>query len=265
MVPSALTLAITAELKGFANMPADARTLEKALRALAKWRATMVANTLIKLSGDRVLNGPFQGMTYDGGASEGARAARLMGSYEASLAPVFEEVIARGYTQIIDIGCAEGYYAVGLALRLPQAIVWARDSNPAARALCMTLADSNGVADRVIVGGEMSGPDFDWCLGQRSFVLCDIEGGEEALLDPQTAPGLAVADILVECHDCLRPGLADLIAARFASSHHITRIKSKLAPDMLPDWMETLSDLDRLLALWEWRAGPTPWLWMQAR
>jgi hypothetical protein len=33
----------------------------------------------------------------------------------------------------------------------------------------------------------------------------------------------------------------------------------------LPEWMEGLSDMDRLLALWEWRTGPTPWLWMQRR
>jgi hypothetical protein len=26
--------------------------------------------------------------------------------------------------------------------------------------------------------------------------------------------------------------------------------------------MDTLSDFDRLIALWEWRIGPTPWLWM---
>ena len=31
----------------------------------------------------------------------------------------------------------------------------------------------------------------------------------------------------------------------------------------LPAWMEELPDLDRLIALWEWRSGPTPWLWMQ--
>ena len=31
----------------------------------------------------------------------------------------------------------------------------------------------------------------------------------------------------------------------------------------LPDWMAEMSDLDRLLALWEWRTGPTPWLWME--
>lgn len=253
------------ELQRFAAKPADARTLEEALRSLAKWRATMVANTLIKRSGGKVLNGPFQGMSYDGSASEGARAARLLGSYEVSLTPVFEMVIARGYTQIIDLGCAEGYYAVGLAMRLPQAVVWARDTNPAAQTLCRDLAARNDVADRVIVGGEISGPDFDWCLGHRTFVLCDIEGGEQRLLDPHTAPGLVVADILVECHDCLRPGLADLIAARFAPTHHITRIDRNLAPQMLPDWMEELSDLDRLLALWEWRAGPTPWLWMQAK
>ena len=72
------------------------------------------------------------------------------------------------------------------------------------------------------------------------------------------------ADILVECHDVMRPGLTDLLAARFAASHHVTRINRQIDA-RLPDWMEELSDLDRLIALWEWRGGPTPWLWMQAK
>ena len=253
-----------AELQQFAAKPADPQTLEMALRSLAKWRAAVVANTLVQLSGSKVLNGPFAGMDYAVGATEGARAARLLGSYEVSLAPVFEAVMARSYPQIIDVGCAEGYYAVGLALRLPQARVWARDTSLRAQALCQDNAVRNGVADRVEVGGEMSWQDFDRCRDQRTFVLCDIEGGEEMLLDPVAAPGLSVADILVECHDCLRPGLTDKIAARFASTHQITRFGRDLAPQMLPSWMERLSDLDRLIALWEWRAGPTPWLWMQA-
>ena len=51
---------------------------------------------------------------------------------------------------------------------------------------------------------------------------------------------------------------------RFKASHHITRIGRQIDA-RLPDWMEELSDLDRLIALWEWRSGPTPWLWMQAK
>jgi len=30
-----------------------------------------------------------------------------------------EAVIAKRYDKILDIGCAEGYYAVGFAMRLP--------------------------------------------------------------------------------------------------------------------------------------------------
>ena len=52
--------------------------------------------------------------------------------------------------------------------------------------------------------------------------------------------------------------------ARFAATHRITQIDRKLDDAALPDWMEELSDLDRLLALWEWRGGPTPWLWLEA-
>lgn len=233
-----------------------------ALRLLAKWRAGLVANTLAARDGTAVPRGPFAGLHYSGPASEGGRAPRLLGIYEASLHPVIERIIARAYPLVIDVGCAEGYYAVGLARRMPQARILARDADPRARALCAELARVNGVERRVEIGGEMTGPDFDICHDMPAVVICDIEGAEDALLDPETAPGLGAADILVEVHDCFAPGLSDRIAARFAATHRIQRIDRALQPDALPGWMETFSDLDRLLALWEWRAGPTPWLWM---
>jgi hypothetical protein len=76
------------------------------------------------------------------------------------------------------------------------------------------------------------------------------------------APGLRAADILVEAHDTLRHGLSHLLVERFKATHHVRVIGRKLDDSGLPDWMEALSDLDRLVALWEWRGGPTPWLWM---
>ncbi|MDZ7906378.1 MAG: hypothetical protein U5N55_11815 [Cypionkella sp.] len=55
------------------------------------------------------------------------------------------------------------------------------------------------------------------------------------------------------------------LAQRFAASHDVQIIHRAEAAHALPDWMNTLSDLDRLIALWEWRIGPTPWLWMKAK
>ena len=250
------------QISGLLNGNPTAQELNAALRILAKWRTQLIENTIVSKDGARVQSGPFQGMTYASRASEGARAPRLLGCYEASLAPVIEEIIAQAYPVVVDIGSAEGYYAVGLARRMPDSLIHARDQNPAAQALCAELAALNGVAERVRIGGEITHDDLALCTEQDTVIICDIEGAERALLDPEKAPGLRAADILVECHERLSPGVTAEIEARFAPTHRITRIDREMSSAALPAWMEEWSDLDRALALWEWRGGPTPWLWM---
>lgn len=264
MASSPLTEAATAGLRRLLEGEPSPERLNMALRQLAKWRSAMLANTLAR-RGDTVLAGPFAGMAYPVRAAEGARVPRLLGAYEASLEPVIETIVARPYAAVIDIGCAEGYYAVGLARRMPQARVLARDISDRAQALCRKLAEANGVQDRVEVGGLWTHADFALCETARCLVLCDIEGAEDELLDPGAAPGLARADILVEVHEGMRPGLLARLTDRFTPTHAVTRLDRSLRPDRLPAWAERLSDLDRLLMLWEWRSGPTPWLWMEAR
>ncbi|MFZ1469916.1 MAG: class I SAM-dependent methyltransferase [Paracoccaceae bacterium] len=260
-----LTIAATKGLMRLLDGPPSADRLAAALRHLAKWRSAVLDNTLVATSGTTVLHGPFQGMAYPVRAAEGARAARLIGGYEASLAPVIQTIIDRAYATVIDIGCAEGYYAVGLARRMPLTLVLARDISLPAQALCRQLAQANDVADRVEIGGQFNHADFDLCVSSRSVVICDIEGAEGDLLDPAAAPGLTQADILVEVHEGMRPGLIATLTDRFSPTHTVTRIDRALRPDLLPAWAERLSDLDRLLLLWEWRASPTPWLWIDRK
>ena len=254
---SPLTRAVTDQLRSLLDGSPDPRKLEQGLRLLAKWRSQILANTLRSREGHVIGHGPFAGMIYDTAASEGGYIPRRLGIYEASLAPVIESIVARAYPLIADIGAAEGYYAIGLARRLPQSRIVAADSNPAAQALCSALAVANGVTN-IEVRGTLDHEGLDALA--PDLVICDIEGGEDALLDLAACPALARADILVEVHEAMVPGLT----ARFGPSHRVTRIDRTLDPDALPVWSETLSDLDRLLMLWEWRAGPTPWLWMQA-
>jgi hypothetical protein len=82
---------------------ADQRKLVSALRLLAKWRSDLLGRALVERSGDRVLSGPFRGMAYPVRASEGARNPRLIGSYEASLGPVIEEIVQAGYDRVITL------------------------------------------------------------------------------------------------------------------------------------------------------------------
>ena len=265
MAASDLTENVTRQLKSLLDGEPSQKALEDSLRLLAKWRSALLENTLSSRSGREVLSGPFKGLHYSMRSTEGAAPARLVGCYEASLAPVVEKIIAQAYPEVMDIGCAEGYYAVGLARRMPQTVVRAFDTNPSAREACRVMAAANGVLDRVVIGGTVAHPDFAQCAQTQTCVICDIEGAEAQLLDPNLAPGLRHADVLVEVHDCFSPGLSDEISERFMQSHTITRIDRTVDMAALPDWMEELSDLDRILTLWEWRIGATPWLWMQRK
>ena len=98
--------------------------------------------------GRRVLSGPFVGMDYVQQATGSALMPKLLGSYEAELHETLEKIAATEYAAIIDIGCAEGYYAIGLAMRLPNAQVYAFDIDPEARELCTAMARLNGVEER---------------------------------------------------------------------------------------------------------------------
>lgn len=260
---SPLTRAVHSQLATLANAPPSPETLNAAFRLLAKWRSVVIGNTLAARHGTTITHGPFKGMSYATPASEGSFPARLLGVYEASLAPVIEAIISRAYPLVIDVGCAEGYYAVGLARRMPASIIWARDASATAQDLCRDLARQNGVT--VQVGGLLTHAELAVCADQPTVIICDIEGAEGLLLDPVAAPELRLADILVEVHEGMVPGLTVTLAQRFQATHAIMPLGRKLDDSSLPDWTEGWSDMDRLIALWEWRAGPTPWLWMQAK
>lgn len=235
--------------------------LQRLLRDLAKFRHELIANTLRQRQGDEVRAGPFAGMRYGVRSAEGCTVPRLLGCYEQELAPHLERLIARGFRHVVNVGCAEGYYAVGMARRLPDARVAAFDSDATARERCRSLAAANGVEGRLEVGGTFVNADFARYPAGETLVLLDIEGHEDALLDPPAT--LRCLTVLVECHDCFSPGLSTRLATRFADSHAITRIANRPVMPDLPDWLAGMSQLDQHLACWEWRSGPTPWLLLE--
>lgn len=241
--------------------------LNNTLRLLSKWRSVMIQNTLLQKHGSEVLNGPFAGMIFEQASSEGCHIAKVLGCYEQPLHPFIEESVLHGYTEVLNIGCAEGYYAVGLAMRMPDTHVFAYDTNLKAQSVCTGLAKRNGVAHRVSVSGSFTASDFADYQGRKVLVFCDLEGGEMDLLDPVDAPNLREMDIIVESHECLIPGATHVLSNRFKKTHQISLIQDDGHRSMrrIPDWFKGLAHLDQLLAVWEWRSGPTPWLVMRAR
>ncbi len=114
--------------------------------------ATALASRFIAMQGLTVHSGPFCGMRYIAEAAGSVLVPKLVGCYELEIREAVESALSMPYDTIVNVGCAEGYYAVGCAIRLPRAKVFAFDTDPYARRLCRQLAALNEVGERVKVG-----------------------------------------------------------------------------------------------------------------
>lgn len=247
-----------------ANSLSDERLLSKALILSSVWRSKLWANTLVA-AGTEVRSGPFKGMNYIVASAEGALLPRLQGVYERELHADLYAFAQEGVEAVIDIGCAEGYYAVGLARLLPSATVYAYDTDATARRRCAILARENGVDDRVEVRETLHGADFETFRGRRTLVFIDAEGFEDEVLDPGLYPALTEFSVIVETHPMHRPGVTDRLIQRFEATHAIRRLDPAVNAAEIDPRIAASNHLDMALAIWEWRAGPTPWLVMRPK
>lgn len=172
--------------------------------------------------------GPFKGLRYTGWSSHGSAVyPKLLGTYEAELHPFVEKVIAAAPKLVIDVGCAEGYYAVGLACRLTAAKVVAADSSERARRMCSEMARLNSVSSRVETMGVLDRNGLLRFAEQPGgCLICDCEGGEKELLDGEVCTKLSSWFLLVEMHEYLEPGIEDRLIELTARTHAVEVIDS---------------------------------------
>lgn len=208
-----------------------------------------------------VKRGPFAGLAYPAAftTDSGDVVAKMLGLYEAELTGVFEEWIAARLERIIDIGSAEGYFAVGLALASPQTTVYAFDINPEARARCTELAELNGVAERVRVRGRCGPEELRELVTGPAGLLVDCEGCETVVLDPEAAPVLSQCDVLVELHDFIDPAISGIVVPRFEETHDVTLIDARDRDDAHAPELDQLGARDRRLLLSERRPAGMQW------
>jgi hypothetical protein len=218
----------------------------------------------VERHGSAVLHGPFAGLRYPADAAGRVHhlTAKLLGAYEQELADVIADEADRRPPVFVDLGAADGYYAVGFALASPGTAVHAYEIDPVARRQLRALARLNGVQM------ELHGPANTRRLAELelgdAFVLCDIEGAEVDVLDPAAVPALARATLLVEVHPA--PGGGDtgrVLLERFEATHEIEAIEPRERD------FSTRRELDgaphREGAIDEYRFGRTSWLVMSPR
>ena len=82
---------------------------------------------LVDLTNNTVVAGPYKGVKLSPSVSWGDYGSKVLGCYEEELHPQIEELISWEPDAVVNVGCAEGYHAVGLAVRLPRSRVIAYD------------------------------------------------------------------------------------------------------------------------------------------
>jgi hypothetical protein len=258
--------------QGIECMPAPLPILtEESLRYIrypqlrSQWR--VLRRILNKLpDSKRVSQGPFEGMGYFPLASSRTTLPMLLGTYECELNPAIEKICAAGCDRIIDIGAAEGYYAVGMALRNPGVPLVCFEMNASVRYYLRRLARRNGVRQRLRILGECTPEALESALegASRPAVICDCEGAEDLLLDPVPVPSLRRALILVETHEGMVDGVEVHLQERFAATHQIEVIRSRArTTDDLPAGCH-LTEAEAASAMDEHRRH-AEWMFMHLR
>lgn len=176
-----------------------------------KARAT---ERVIAATGGRVWSGPFTGMRIDPHLTswgDGDVGARLLGIYEQPLHGIMERIIDAQVDCVVTLGCAEGYYSVGLARALPDARHIAVDISQRA----LDIVDIHANMNDVEVETHLELPDVpDWAVW-----IVDVEGDEAQLLKPEKRPELETATLVVELHPWLDRDVEKLLLERFLPTH----------------------------------------------
>ena len=218
-----------------------------------------------------VRNGVFKGMKYPEMKAIGSPLLpKILGSYEREIQHVIERICRQPYEVVIDIGCAEGYYAVGVARRITKAMIYAFDINAEALRLCREMARINLVVDRVIMGSRCDLTVFrSLPLDRRTLIISDCEGYEKYLFTNQSAPIFRRCNLLIETHDFLDIHISSQIRTVFSATHDLESFESiddiqKVLHYDYPE-LRALDLVTRKEILAERRPAIMEWLYLQSR
>jgi hypothetical protein len=209
-------------------------TLMKLFRVLFFKCIFAVGDTAVKLLLFRkdcvkVWSGPFAGMCWGTRAVGSELPPKLLGTYEMELAAIIERLPV--FDLVIDIGAAEGWYAVGLLHRKIAQKVVAFELTEQGRTACQDNARRNAVAEQLEIRGKCDVAELQHLLGSppradfRVLIVSDCEGFESELFSGRVLELCRKAHLIIETHELLVPGTHKRLARELAVSHEITHLR----------------------------------------
>lgn len=209
-----------------------------------------------------VQNGVFKGLKYPNFYSHGSSLySKLLGTYENELNPVFNVLSNQNFDKIIDVGCAEGYYAVGLARMFPTAKVEGYDIISEAREFCDEMAQINKVDNLVVKTYFGNEQVSNLNPNEKILMLVDCEGYEYELFNSGNISYLNNTLLIIELHDLKNEKISPHLKNLFSATHKMEFIYSINPLEKLKglDVLENLNEDEKLFGFSE-RTGIMQWM-----
>jgi len=193
--------------------PMQARYTKSTLNEREKWRKETIRERQERISievfdllGGEVKYGPFKGLKLDKETWWGRLdlGSQCLGLYEKELLQQIEAITENKYQTFIDIGAADGYYAIGMlkSKKVKKTICFEQAQK--GRDAIFSKYHINGSVGELTVHGEASMNSLSK-LQQRdlknSITLIDIEGGEFDFLNMATLNLLSSSLVFIEIHN----------------------------------------------------------------
>lgn len=214
-----------------------------------------------------IAHGPFKGMLLaeDVWWSGNDRITQTLGVYEEHVLKKLRLFSGQGAKRFIDIGAADGYFAVGMAYAKIYSEVYAFEIDLKGQEKIKENAIRNSCSDAVQVFGEANIALLSGLLSSenRSSILIDIEGAEYNFLNNQMLSVLKDNYIICELHPWVVENGKErqaLLLERASKNFDIELIiRESYSPNLFPE-LDDLSDEERLIAVGEGRGRNMQWL-----
>jgi hypothetical protein len=244
---------------------------DQSQRAIKQYTEAKLQKLLIADGPARILRGPFKGMVYPQNYTlQMEQIQKIIGSYESELHAVIELACTQKYADVVNIGAGEGYYAVGLAMRMPEVSMYAFEMDQQAAEACKQMAAANHVDHQFIFKGECNVDQLallEFNPKRKGLIVCDCEGCELEVLDPKRIPQLRYCDLLVEIHDLSPngPSSFEMMNSKFVETHVIKPINMKSRDLKHFTELETLNKLEVETVLSQRRLYSVGWMFLESR
>jgi hypothetical protein len=216
-----------------------------------------------------VKKGPFSSMRLvDFNFSIDSILPKVSGFYEFEIHRIINRIIEKKHSHIINIGCAEGYYLVGFALKISDCQLIGFDSDVGNQELCRQNSALNSVSEKIQIYGHADESSIlKLKVYQNMLFFSDCEGAELDIFTERVIKKFRNSDFLIETHDCYRLGLTNELKMRFESTHDIQTIdfitndrRVAISSISLP-----LSRLEKFFLLEERREKDNGWIYCEAK